>query len=667
MKKISLFAMLAMLCSLAWGSVGGGTISTAEAVSSPTLVSQLTAGAYVSVPVDSTGVAALQIVLQGSPTLSSNLQVYFSSDGVLLERVQDSLIQKVSSGVYGAIAGNASGTYMVNVAYGTAYVLEPNGGTGSATLKLITGPGAPYLPGSLNPAGGSGSGGGGGSVTPGTGWASSGLATQSTLASILTDIATLLTNIGTMSYDGSGYLQTNVKTSALPTGAATSALQTTGNTLLGGGLPAALDANGYFKTHEQGTASVSISGTPTVNVNGADSTASISISALNGAATVTQSGYYGAGCLLSGTWVGTVVAEWSADGGTTWSQTYFVNLATNAPSLTETGTGTYSIMVPGGAGSVRVRCSAYTSGTITGTLRATIAQLNNYSMETDGSNIANIAAFGSSQNARYVAPSFSSSSWSATTTGVPTGGTITANGIRDAVMQITSIGTSVTATAQYSTDGGTTWYTVYTYPATAPTTAPAASQTATGSYRFMPIPPCSAVRVNLTAESGTITGTIAASTANSNPTALNYTTLTGTNTVTIGAGSAAMGSLTAGTAVIGQVYPSVQTGSGLTTIYQNAAISNTATSVKGSAGNLYGYNFYNPNATAVTLELFNTSSVTLGSTTPFWHMTIAAGASGHMALPVPISFSTAIYVAAVTAYNGSTAPSTGVDISIIYN
>ncbi len=55
--------------------------------------------------------------------------------------------------------------------------------------------------------------------------------------------------------DGAGAVNTIVDSSALPSGAATSALQ-------GGGLPAALDGSGYLKTHEQGTAAVSAASLP---------------------------------------------------------------------------------------------------------------------------------------------------------------------------------------------------------------------------------------------------------------------------------------------------------------------------------------------------------------------------------------------------------------------
>ena len=125
--------------------------------------------------------------------------------------------------------------------------------------------------------------------------------------------------------------------------------------------------------------------------------------------------------------------------------------------------------------------------------------------------------------------------------------------------------------------------------------------------------------------------------------------------------------LPAGTNVIGYVQQAPSTSGGVSTTYQNGALTNTAVSVKSSAGNLYDYTIYNPNASAVCVEFFNTSSVTLGSTTPLWHVTIPATSRAADVFQVPKSFNTAIYVAAVTAYNGSTAPGTALDVCIGYN
>jgi hypothetical protein len=82
----------------------------------------------------------------------------------------------------------------------------------------------------------------------------------------------------------------------------------------------------------------------------------------------------------------------------------------------------------------------------------------------------------------------------------------------------------------------------------------------------------------------------------------------------------------------------------------------SAVTVKSSGGNLFGFSLLNNNAANVFVEFFNTTSVTLGSTTPVAAYVIPA--SGTLTLsPSDIAHfnnATAIAMAAVTAYNGST-------------
>jgi hypothetical protein len=99
--------------------------------------------------------------------------------------------------------------------------------------------------------------------------------------------------------------------------------------------------------------------------------AAFSITALNGAASVTLAGQTSAGVVLTGTWTATLTPELSFDGGTTWIATSFYqpNLGQIVP--TAASNGSYTIVCLGGASHARVRASAFTSGTITATLRAT--------------------------------------------------------------------------------------------------------------------------------------------------------------------------------------------------------------------------------------------------------------------------------------------------------
>lgn len=84
-----------------------------------------------------------------------------------------------------------------------------------------------------------------------------------------------------------------------------------------------------------------------------------------------------------------------------------------------------------------------------------------------------------------------------------------------------------------------------------------------------------------------------------------------------------------------------------------------AVTVKTSTGYVAGFTLLNNNAATVWVEFFNTNSVTLGTTAPVLAFAIPASAS----LTIPpatfalANFSTAISVAAVTSYNGSSAGS----------
>jgi hypothetical protein len=108
----------------------------------------------------------------------------------------------------------------------------------------------------------------------------------------------------------------------------------------------------------------------------ADATATGALGALNAAVQVTMAGFASVGFqLAAGTLVGTILPEVSFDGGTTWNATVFDGLMNsgNVPSITfatANGATASSIYGAGGAGLVRVRVSAYTSGTANITLRA---------------------------------------------------------------------------------------------------------------------------------------------------------------------------------------------------------------------------------------------------------------------------------------------------------
>lgn len=92
----------------------------------------------------------------------------------------------------------------------------------------------------------------------------------------------------------------------------------------------------------------------------------------------------------------------------------------------------------------------------------------------------------------------------------------------------------------------------------------------------------------------------------------------------------------------------------------------TKQTIKASAGNLYGWYIYNPEAAASFVHFYNTDTVTVGTTNPQMTLAIPAGAAANVAFPHGIKFDTAISTAATTTAGGNTAPSTGVSLVALY-
>lgn len=114
----------------------------------------------------------------------------------------------------------------------------------------------------------------------------------------------------------------------------------------------------------------------TLNTVTGNTTATGTLGSLNAAVTVALVGQQSVGFqLAAGTLRGTIVPECSVDNGITWVQTFFDNPTTGAKTASEVfssnnGAITRGICGVGGATHVRVRVSAYTSGTAGGTLTA---------------------------------------------------------------------------------------------------------------------------------------------------------------------------------------------------------------------------------------------------------------------------------------------------------
>ena len=108
------------------------------------------------------------------------------------------------------------------------------------------------------------------------------------------------------------------------------------------------------------------------------------------------------------------------------------------------------------------------------------------------------------------------------------------------------------------------------------------------------------------------------------------------------------------------------TSGGLSSASSNAT---ALTVVKGSAGQLYGYDIGNSGSAAVYVQFFNaatTGAVTLGTTTPLFQTWIPAGGGRNVSFDSGIAFSSGIVVAVTTTRTGSTAPSTAADWNAFY-
>ena len=98
------------------------------------------------------------------------------------------------------------------------------------------------------------------------------------------------------------------------------------------------------------------------------------------------------------------------------------------------------------------------------------------------------------------------------------------------------------------------------------------------------------------------------------------------------------------------------------------ALTNTVVQAKATAGQLYGYSFYNPDAVVAYIQIFNATaaSVTLGTTTPTYVIAIPATSSRDIEISNGIEHTTAISYAATTTATGSTALGAALTGFILY-
>lgn len=130
-------------------------------------------------------------------------------------------------------------------------------------------------------------------------------------------------------------------------------------------------------------------------------------------------------------------------------------------------------------------------------------------------------------------------------------------------------------------------------------------------------------------------------------------------------------SISAGSNLIGDVGIQPRTTNGLDTFMASGSDGSTilvatAQAVKASAGKVYGYYIYNPEAAVTFVHFYNTASggVTVGTTSPLFTLPIPAGSAANLMSEIGITFGTAITVASTTTAGGNTSPTTGVSATI---
>jgi hypothetical protein len=122
------------------------------------------------------------------------------------------------------------------------------------------------------------------------------------------------------------------------------------------------------------------------------------------------------------------------------------------------------------------------------------------------------------------------------------------------------------------------------------------------------------------------------------------------------------------------VTPQPHTAGGLSTFMASGSDGSsilvaTAQAIKASAGQLYGYYAYNPEAAVTFVHFYNVAaaSVTVGTTAPLFTLAIPAGSAANLMFPYGVTFSNAGWsCAATTTAGGNTAPATGVSLVAWY-
>lgn len=138
--------------------------------------------------------------------------------------------------------------------------------------------------------------------------------------------------------------------------------------------------------------------------------------------------------------------------------------------------------------------------------------------------------------------------------------------------------------------------------------------------------------------------------------------------VTLGAKADSVCSTATGTCTLQALIKYLNSIASTTSGPYTGSITNTAVAVDASAGTLWGYYFYNPNASACYVQFWNTAqgSVTVGTTAPILSLAIPATSAANVQFAVGHAYSTAITIAATTARAGGTACGSNIDANVWY-
>lgn len=105
-----------------------------------------------------------------------------------------------------------------------------------------------------------------------------------------------------------------------------------------------------------------------------------------------------------------------------------------------------------------------------------------------------------------------------------------------------------------------------------------------------------------------------------------------------------------------------------TAVYYKADLAATVSAIKAGLGYVFGFSIYNPNTSAIYVQVFDALSadVTLGTTAAKCVIGIPASSGVSMSLTKPLEMAKGISAAATTTPGGATGPTSGVVVNVFY-